>query len=175
VAIAIRGVGFKAATVPLGLEAARTYFADVPTFLRKIDMVETVRELGRPDAFLVIHKTVGAMNFQATSAYAIQVEHTAHGMTFLPLDFEVAQLKSPHPVVKGFVEGSLKLTPQGENMCATELTFIHTADIDQAGPLAFIPAGMIKTTADGLMTMIIGSTIESMWRKVKADFPATTD
>ena len=64
---------------------------------------------------------------------------------------------------------------QGEDMVATELTFIHTADIDQAGPLAFIPAGMIKTTADGLMTMIIGSTIESMWRKVKADFPTTTD
>lgn len=170
--ISIRGVGYKAATVPMSLEGARDYFADVPGFLKKIDMVETVRELGRPGAYLVIHKAVGALNFQATSAYAIQVEHTESGMTFLPLDFEVAQLKSPHPVVKGFVEGSLVLTSKSDNAVATELTFIHTADIEQRGPLAFVPPALIKSTADGVMNMIIGSTIESMWRKVQADFPA---
>jgi hypothetical protein len=174
-AIAIRGVGFKAATVPMSLEGAREYFADVPGFLKKIDMVETVRELGRPGAYLVIHKAVGAMNFQATSAYAIQVEHTDNGMKFLPLDFEVKQLKSPHPVVKGFVEGSLVLTPKSDNSVGTELTFVHTADIEQAGPLAFVPAGLIKSTADGIMNMIIGSTIDSMWRKVQADFPAANE
>lgn len=171
-AISIRGVGKKAAEVPLGLEAAREYFRDVPGFLKKIDWVETVKELGRPGAYLVIHKAVGAMNFQATSAYAIQVEHTETGMTFLPLDFEVSALKSPHPVVKGFVEGSLVLKPISEQAVATDLTFVHTADIEHNGPLAFVPAPMIKSTADSLMTMIISNTIESMWRKVQADFPA---
>ena len=173
--ISIRGVGKKTAELPLSLEAARAYFTDVPSFLKKIDMVETVRELGRPGAFLVIHKAVGAFNFQATSAYAIQVEYTETGMTFLPLDFDVAQLKSPHPVVKGFVEGALLLTPVSDTAVATDLTFIHTADIDQAGPLAFVPAAMIKSTADGLMTMIINSTIASMWQKVQADFPQARD
>lgn len=170
-AISIRGVGKKAAEVPLSLEAAREYFKDVPSFLRKIDMVETVKELGRPNAYIVIHKTVGALNFQATSAYAIQVEHTETGMTFLPLDFDVAQLKSPHLVVKGFVEGSLVLEPRGDELVATNLTFVHTADIEQTGPLSFMPAAMIKSTADGLMDMIIGVTIDSMWRKVQADLP----
>lgn len=173
--IQIRGVGTKAATVPMTLEAALAYFKDVPSFLKKIDMVETVKELGRPGAYLVIHKAVGAMNFQATSAYAIQVEHTETGMTFSPLDFDVKQLKSPHPVVKGFVEGGLVLTPKGDTTVATELTFVHTADIDQSGPLAFVPAGLIKSTADGIMTMIIGVTIDSMWRKVQADFPSAKD
>lgn len=175
VPISIRGVGKKAAQVPLGMEAAKSYFSDVPGFLKKIDMVETVRELGRPGAYLVVHKAVGVFNIQATSAYAVQVEHTETGMTFLPLDFDVEQLKSPIPVVKGFVEGALVLKPVHENAVATDLTFIHTADIEQSGPIAFVPAGMVKATADNIMTMIIGSTIDSMWRKVQADFPDSKD
>lgn len=171
--ISIRGIGKKAAEVPLSLEAARTYFADVPGFLKKIEQVETVRELGRPGAYLVVHKPVGAFHIQATSAYAVQVEHTETGMTFLPLDFDVAALKSPYPVVKGFVEGGLVLKAIGDELVATDLTFVHTADIESGGPLALIPDAMIKATADSVMNMIITATVEAMWRKVQADFPAS--
>jgi hypothetical protein len=175
VPITIRGVGKKSAQIPLGMEAAKSYFSDVPSFLKKIDMVETVRELGRPGAYLVVHKAFGVFTFQATSAYAIQVEHTETGMSFTPLDFEVSQLKSSIPVVKGFVEGGLVLKAIDDNSVATDLTFVHTADVEQTGPIAFVPAPMLKATADNITSMIIGSTIESMWRKVQADFPNSKD
>ena len=48
----LEGRGSTAGTVPLDLQAARGYFADVPAFLRKIELVDGIRALAaRPGGY----------------------------------------------------------------------------------------------------------------------------
>ena len=69
----LEGRGSTAGTVPLDLQAARGYFADVPAFLRKIELVDGIRALAaRPGAYLITHHPVGGLGYHVVLAACLE-------------------------------------------------------------------------------------------------------
>jgi hypothetical protein len=168
----IKGTGTKAGELPLGPEKAKEYFQDLSKFITKIEEVDTCKPLKRPNTYLVTHKPIGAMNFYTTVVYCLEAEWTDTGVTFKPLDFEPSQIQSPHMVLKGFVNGGLQLKPVSDEATHVDLVFELNVELPIPPALKLVPQGLVKTTADGIMTMKVAASVESMYKKVLEDFDA---
>jgi hypothetical protein len=170
--LVIKGTGKKNGEMPLGLEAAKEYFQDLSKFITKIEEVDQCKPLKRPNTYLVTHKPIGAMNFYTTVVYCMEVEWSETGVVFKPLDFEPEQIKSEHMVLKGFVNGGLNLKPVSADTTAVDLVFELNVELPIPPALKLVPQGLVKTTADGIMTMKVAASVESMYKKVLEDFDA---
>jgi hypothetical protein len=168
--LTIKGTGKKAGELPLGLPQAKEYFQDLPGFIAKIEEVDQVKPLKRANTYLVTHKPIGAMNFYTTVVYCLEAEWTDAGITFKPLDFDPEQIKSEHMVLKGFVNGGLKLVPAGDDRTSVDLVFELNVELPIPTVLKFVPQGLVQSTADGIMTMKVAASVESMYSKVLQDF-----
>lgn len=167
----IKGTGTKAGEVPLGQPEALRYFqGDVPEFIKKINEVDTVKPLSRENCYLVTHTPIGAMNYYVTVVYALEAEHTETGMLLKPLDFDTEKIQSPHQVLKGFVEGYLKTHPLADDRTGVDFQFSLAVEFPMPAALSLVPKGLVQTTANGIMTAKVGTTVESMYRKVLQDF-----
>lgn len=166
----ITGKGQKNGELPAGYDKAREYFADLAGFIQKIEDVDTVKPLKRANSYLVTHKPIGAMNFYTTVVYCLEAEWTDAGVLLKPLDFDTAQIQSQHTVLKGMVNGMLKLDRLADARTGADLTFELAVELPIPGMLKLVPQGMIQTTADGIMTLKVGQAVEVMYRKVLEDF-----
>lgn len=166
----IKGTGQKAGEIPAGYDRAREYFSDLAGFIQKIEDVDTVKPLKRPNTYLVTHKPIGAMNFYTTVVYCLESEWTDAGVLLKPLDFDTDQIQSPHTVLKGMVNGNLKIDRTDAERTAVHLTFELAVELPIPGVLKLVPQGLIQSTADGIMTLKVGQAVESMYRKVLEDF-----
>ena len=168
--IQLKGLGQTAGQLPIGLDEARTYFEDVPAFLRKIDAVDTIKPLSRPGAYLVTHHAVGGLGYQVAMIACLQIEWHAGGMRLRPLDFDLDKVPSPHPTVKGFIEGDLALSARGERLTAAEFGFKVAIDLPIPGMLQLVPRPVIQATGDGIMGVQTNLVVQSLFRKVMDDF-----
>lgn len=167
----ITGRGATAGVLPAPLATTRPYFDDLAAFIAKIEDVDTVKPLGKPYTYLVTHQPIGAMNYYVTVAYTLVGTPTETGFTLSSYDFEAAKLKSAHPVIKGYVNGALALTPHAEGeQTHIDLKFELKVELPLPTPLKLVPRGLVQTTADGIMTVKVATSVESMHRKVLADF-----
>lgn len=168
----IKGTGKKNGEMPLHHEKAREYFQDLSKFITKIEEVDTCKPLKRPHTYLVTHKPIGAMNFYTTVVYCLEAEWHDTGVTFKPLDFETSQIQSEHMVLKGFVNGGLTMKPVSDEVTAVDLMFELNVELPIPSALKLVPQGLVKTTADGIMTMKVAASVEAMYKKVLEDFDA---
>lgn len=168
--IICRGQGTTAAELPIGAEAARTYFDDATAFLRKIEAVDAIRPLGRPGAYLLTHHPVGGFGYEVVMAACLQITWDGTTMTMAPLDFDLAKVASPHPVVKGYIEGELALAERRPGRTQADYRFAVTVEIPVPGVLTLVPRPMLQATADGIMTLKSGLVVRSLFGKVLADF-----
>lgn len=164
-----KGRGDKAGEIPVGMDEARTYFADLKAFILKIEDVREVKELGRPGAFLVHNHPVGALNFNVDVVWAIQVEPSATGMLIRALDFDLAKAKTANFALKSMVEGELVLSDRGAST-GVDFWFTFAIETDIPGPLRLIPSGIIQATADGIMNLRVAATVNNLYGKVQEDF-----
>lgn len=165
----IKGRGVKNGEGPLSQKEALEYFSDIPSFLLKIDDVDQVKALSHPNSYLVTHKPVGAFNYHVTVVYALQVEKTETGMVFKPLDFDVEKIKSEHQVLKGFCDGELITKVLAPDRTGVDFYFNLSIELPVAPALMLVPRGLIQTTADGIMNLKIGLTIDAFYKKVMED------
>lgn len=166
----IKGTGLKAGELPAGYDRAREYLQDLPGFIRKIEDVDTIRPLKRENTYLVTHKPIGALNFYTTVVYCMEAIWNEEGVTFNPLDFDTAQIQSPHTVLKGMVTGGLKIAPAGPDRTTVDLRFELAVELPIPGMLKLMPQSLIQSTADGIMTVKVGHAVEVMYKKVLEDF-----
>lgn len=167
----IKGVGRQSGEVPVGQAQALEYFqGDMPAFLQKIDDVDKVKPLGKPNAYLMLHKPIGGLNIFTTLVAALEGEMTDHGILLKPLDFDHEKIQSPHMVIKGFIEGHLKTQPVAEDRTMVELDFTLTVELPLPAALKLVPRGLIQSTADGIMTIRLGAAVNQLYRKVLQDF-----
>ena len=168
--IICKGQGTTAAELPIGAEAARRYFDDAPAFLRKIEAVDGIRPLGRPGAYLLTHHPVGGFGYEVVLAACLQITWEGPTRTMAPLDFDLHKVASPHPVVKGHIEGALVLDERHPGRTRADYRFAITAEIPVPGVLALVPRPLLQATADGIMTLKSGLVVRSLFEKVLADF-----
>ena len=168
--IIVKGQGATATELPLDRAAARAYFEDVPAFLTKIEAVATVKPLGRPGAYLVLHHPMGGLGYSVVMAACCQVTWHEGGMHLRPLDFDAEQVKSEHPVVKGYIQSDLRLAERPADATWADFSFEVTVEVPVPGLLALVPRGLLQATADGIMQLRAGMVVESLFRQVLADF-----
>ena len=168
--LTIKGTGVKAGEIPVAQSRALEYFKDIPAFLHKIDDVDQVRPLGRDGAYLVTHKPIGGMNYYVTVVYAFQAEFTPDGLVGRPLDFDVEKVKSEHPVLKGFVDTLLVTKPKSTETTSIDFKFTLTLEMPMAPALKLLPRPFVQATADGIMNLKVGATIDAFYKKVLTDF-----
>lgn len=168
--IICRGQGSTAAELPIGVDAACAYFADATAFLRKIEAVDGIRPLGRPGAYLITHHPVGGFGYEVVMAACLQIAWDGPIMTMAPLDFDLAKVATPHPVVKGYIEGRLALDERQPGHTRAAYRFGVTVEIPVPGVLSLVPRPMLQATADGIMTLKSGLVVRSLFEKVLADF-----
>ena len=166
----IKGTGLKAGELPAGYDRAREYLQDLAGFIQKIEDVDTVRPLKRENTYLVTHKPIGAMNFYTTVVYCLEAIWNDEGVTFNPLDFDTAQIQSPHTVLKGMVTGGLKLGRVSPELTSVDLRFELAVELPIPGMLKLVPQNLVQSTADGIMTVKVGHAVECMYKKVLEDF-----
>lgn len=168
--IVFKGQGATASELPIGLAGARTYFEDVTAFLNKIEAVQAVKPLARPGAFLVTHHPVGGLGYMVAMAACLQAEWDEGGMRLVPLDFDMAQVKSEHPVVKGFIEAALALEPRAGDRTGVDFGFDLSVEVPLPGALRMLPRGLVQVTGDGIMSAQVRLVVQSLFRKVMEDF-----
>lgn len=168
--LTITGRGAIDGILPAPQAEALPYFDDLAAFLAKIEDVDTVRPLGQPYTYLVTHRPIGAMNYHVTVAYTLVGTKTDGGFTFGSYDFDHGKIKSEHPVVKGFVDGALKVSPRSEAESHIDLKFELKIELPVPTVLKLVPRGLLQTTADGIMTLKVSTSVDSMHKKVLADF-----
>lgn len=165
-----KGRGEKGGELPVGMPAAKDYFADIKGFLEKIEDVREVKELGRPGAYLLKNHPVGALNYHVDIVWAIQVEPTENGIVIRPLDFDLEKIKSANQVLKSMVDGELVLKPLADDRTAVDFWFTFAVEFPVPGALRLVPSGLIQTTADGIMTLRVAVTVNNLYGKVQEDF-----
>jgi hypothetical protein len=169
--LTIKGRGIKEGELPIGMAEARRYFErDLPAFIRKIEDVESVKELGQPGMFLVTDKPIGALNYTVTIVAVLVAEWEEGAMKLSSRDFELDKIKSPHQVVKSFIDGGLKLSDRGPEKTGVALDFTMTVEFPVPGALRLIPQILIQSTSDGIMNIKMGATVQALYRKVLEDF-----
>lgn len=172
--IAIKGRGQTASEIPVGLDAAQTYFQDVSAFLHKIDAIETVRPLGRPGAFLSAHHPVGAFDYKVVLVTVMQSTWDEGGMTLAPLDFDAEKHQAAYPVVKGYCDGRLTLREVSPGRTAVAFKFETKLDLPIEGLLRFLPKALVQTTGDGIMAFEVNRIVQNLFKKVLDDFSLTS-
>jgi hypothetical protein len=168
--LSIKGTGKKNGEIPIGMAQAKAYFADLAAFVQKIEDVETVKPLGAPLTYLVTDKPIGAFNYYVTIVSVLVGEWHDKGMTLSSRDFDTDKIKSEHQVLKGFIEGELTLTDNGPDRTGVDLTFTMTVEFPLPGALRLMPQAVVKSTADGIMNVKMGATVDALYKKVLADF-----
>lgn len=168
-----KGRGEKGGELPVGMPAARDYFADIKGFLHKIEDVKEVKELGRPGAYLLKNHPIGALNYYVDIVWAIQVEHTDAGLLIRPLDFDLEKIKSDNQVLKSMVDGELVMKELAGDRTGVDFWFTFAVEFPVPGALRFVPQGLIQTTADGLMNVRVSVTVGNLYGKVEEDFALT--
>lgn len=167
--LVVKGRGVKNGEGPLPLREALDYFSDIPAFLHKIDDVDQVRALAHPDSYLVTHKPIGALNYYVTVVYALQVVKNELGMTFKPLDFDHEKIKSEHQVIKGFCDGELVAKVLAPDRTGIDFYFNLSLEFPVPMALKLAPRGLLQSTADGLMNLKVGLTVDAFYKKVMED------
>lgn len=165
-----KGRGEKGGELPIGMPAAKGYFADIKAFLQKIEDVKEVKDLGRPGAYLVKNHPVGALNYYVDVVWAIQVEHHDAGMVIRPLDFDHDKLKSDNQVLKSMVDGELKLKELAAEATGIDFWFTFAVEFPVPGALRLVPQGMIQSAANGIMDLRVSVTVGNLYGKVQEDF-----
>lgn len=165
-----KGRGEKGGEIPVGMAAAKDYFADIKGFLHKIEDVKEVKELGRPGAYLLKNHPQGALNYYVDIVWAIQVEPTETGILIRPLDFDLEKIKSDNQVLKSMVDGELVLTAKGPETTGVDFWFTFAVEFPVPGALRLVPSGLVQTTADGIMTLRVAATVNNLYGKVQEDF-----
>jgi hypothetical protein len=168
--LTIKGTGKKNGEIPVGMAKAKEYFSDLGAFVQKIEDVETVKPLGAPLTYLVTDKPIGAFNYYVTIVSVLVGEWHEKGMTLSSRDFDTDKIKSENQVLKGFIEGELTLTDLGADKTGVDLVFTMTIEFPLPGALRLMPQAMVKSTADGIMTVKMGATVDSLYKKVLNDF-----
>ena len=168
--ITVRGQGQTAAELPVARAAARTYFADVPAFLRQIEAVDGVKPIAGGAAYLITHHPVGGFGYEVVVVAVLEHVWDGHQMRLVPRDFDLDKVKGPHAQVKGFIEGTLTLDERAADRTAAAFSFALTVEIPVPGVLSLVPRPLLQTTADGLMTLKSGLVVRSLFQKVLADF-----
>ncbi len=168
--IIVRGQGATAAELPIGSAAAKTYFGDVPAFLRKIESVDGIRPLARPGTYLLTHHPMGGFGYEVVMAACLEATWQGDHMRLAPLDFDREKVVSPHPVVKGFIEGELRLAEPRPDATAAEFGFSVTVEVPVPGVLRLVPSALLQSTADGIMGYRAGLVVRCLFEKVLADF-----
>ena len=141
----------------------------MPAFLRKIEAVATIKPLGRPGAYMVIHHPVGGLGYSVVMVACLQVEWHEGGLHLRPLDFDAEQVKCEHPVVKGYIQSDLRLAERAQGATWADFGFEVTVEIPIPAVLRLVPRGLVQATADGLMQLRAGMVVESLFRKVLED------
>lgn len=167
----IKGRGVKSGELPVPMAEARGYFErDLPAFLRKIEDVESVKELSQPFTYLVTDKPIGALNYYVTIVTVLVAEWHAGGMTLTSRDFDIEKIKAPHPVLKSYIDGELKLAEAGPDRTAVALDFTMTVEFPVPLALRLVPQAVVQSTSDGIMNIKMGATVQALYRKVLDDF-----
>jgi hypothetical protein len=169
--LTIKGRGTKDGELPIGIEEARVYFErDLPAFIRKIEDVESVKELGQPGMFLVTDKPIGALNYFVTIASVLVSEWQDNTMILSSRDFELEKIKSPHQVVKGFIDGRLTMIERAGDKTGVALDFTMTVEFPVPGALRLVPQMLVQSTSDSVMNVKMGLTVQALYKKVLEDF-----
>ena len=171
--LTIKGTGKKNGELPIGMAEAREYFSDLGAFVQKIEDVETVKPLGAPMTYLVTDKPIGAFNYFVTIVSVLVGEWHDKGMTLSSRDFDTEKIQSKNQVLKGFIEGELVLTELTADKTGVDLSFTMTIEFPLPGALRLMPQTLVKSTADGIMTLKMGATVDALYKKVLNDFQLT--
>lgn len=167
--IIVKGQGATAAELPIGPQAARTYFADVPSFLNKIEAVSGVKALGRPGTYLITHHPMGALNYMVVMVSCAEATWHDGGLSLRPLDFDTDQVKCDHPVVKGYIESDLVLAPRASDKTYADFRFDVRVELPIKGAITLLPRPLVQATADGIMSLRVSMVVKSLFNAVAAD------
>lgn len=168
--LTIKGRGQRSGELPVGLDRALDYFkADFPRFLEKIEDVESAREI-QPNTYLVLDKPIGALNYYVSIVTVLVVEWNERGMTLSSRDFDLEKIKTPHPGLKGFIDGGLVLDPLSGDRTGVALDFTLAVEFPLPTALRLMPQALVQSTSDGIMNLKMGATVQALHRKVLADF-----
>ena len=165
-----KGRGAKTGVLPHGLDHAKQYFQDLPAFLAKIEDVDTVKPLQAAGAYLVTHKPMGGLNYFVVMVAVLKATWDGSQMTLESLDFDLDKIKSEHQVVKGFLKGGLKLDERSPGQTDIDFAFDLDVEFPVPGVLRLVPSSLVQSTGDGIMTLKIGATVQSLYKKVLTDF-----
>lgn len=165
----ITGRGVRRGELPVGQAEALAYFRDVKAFVAKIQEVERIEE-GPQGSLLVSHRPIGGMNYFVTVVYAMTCDWHEQGVRFGSAPFDLSGMRSPHQLVKGEVSGHLHTQALPNGHTATELDFTLSVALPVPFALKLVPSAVLKTTADGIMSLKVGISVEDMYRKVEEDF-----
>lgn len=165
----ISGQGKAGTDLPVDLAAARTYFEDVTAFFAKIEAIATVKPLARAHTYLITHHPVGGLDYRVVVITCMQVDWHEGGMRLVPLDFDPPERHQDLPVVKGFTEGDLRLTPEGGGT-RVAFDFSVTVELPIVKVLKLLPRALVQATADGIMGLQVNNTVQTLFRKVQQDF-----
>lgn len=165
----IQGRGTRKGELPISEAEALDYFRDIKAFVAKIQEVEKIEE-GPGGGLLVSHSPLGAMNYFVTLVYNMTCTWHEHGVRFGAAPFDLGAIKSPHQLVKGEVLGHLTTRPIEAKRTEIELEFGLQIDLPIPFALKFVPEALVRTTADGIMTLRVAASVDSMYRKVEQDF-----
>jgi hypothetical protein len=167
--IRISGNGNTSSEIPVDFAAAHLYFQDTVRFLDKIEAVDKVKTLSRPNTYLLTHHAVGGLNYKVVLATCMGVEWHETGLKLVPLDFDHEKIACDYPVVKGFSDGSLDLLDRGDRT-GVDFRFKMDIEIPIAGALKFLPRPVVQATADGIMAFEVNRTVRNLFSAVLKDF-----
>jgi hypothetical protein len=165
-----KGHAVKQGELPIGLTEAKQYFSDIKAFIRKIEDVKDIKDLSMPQAYLMTHHPMGALNYYITFVTAVQATETPDGLLLKSLDFDENKVKSDHPPLKGFIDGRLQARELEPDRTAIDFNFDLTIDFKLPTALMLVPRGLIQSTADGLMSLKLTKLVNDMYQKVVDDF-----
>lgn len=168
--IELKGHGSTSGELPIDLAGARAYFADVPAFLAKLEAVDAIKPLSRPGAFLVTHHPMGALGYHVRMVAVLQCDWDETGLRLAPLDFDTAQVPSELPVVKGFINGHLRLGERPGDRTEARLDFTVQVDLPIPSALRLVPRALVQATGDGIMGLQTSMVVSSLFRRVMDDF-----
>lgn len=165
-----KGHAAKQGELPVGLAEAMQYFSDIKAFIRKIEDVKDIKDLSLPQAYLMTHHPMGALNYYITFVTAVQATATPDGLALKSLDFDEKKVSSDHPPLKGFIDGRLQAREIAPGRTAIDFNFDLTIDFELPTALMLVPRALIQTTADGLMNLKLTKLINELYQKVVDDF-----
>lgn len=169
----IRGRFTKRADMPLPLAAARHLFEhEMAAFLGRMDDVRAVSSPAGAESFLVEHHPIGGMNFHVTLVYALRTVSTERGLTLTAFAFDPAAIESRHLVIPGVVEGALAFTSLAADRTEVSLDFTLTIELPLLPALQLLPRFLVRSTADGIMSMKLGANVEGAYQKTLASVRA---